>query len=117
MAKQTKPKQRTDGANPSSSSSTVLGVTPKSPQTISDIAKHLLAVLDDIYTEEAGPKRSVQVLTTVLLSMREQVQKMVDMTSAQPSNADLLAAINAIRGKVDVRTDEIMQNMAPPGRT
>jgi hypothetical protein len=41
----------------------------------------------------------------------------VDVTSAQPSNADLLVAINAIRGKVDTRTDEIMQNISKAGST
>ena len=53
----------------------------------------------------------------MLLSMREQVQKMVDMTSVQSSNADLLAAINVIRSKVNIRTDEIMQNISKAGST
>ena len=47
--------------------------------------------------------------------MRELAQKMVGVTASQPSNADLLTAIQAIRGKVDVKTDEIMQSVSKVG--
>src|SRR4051812_17277540 len=106
MAKQTRPRQRTDEETPSSSS-TAPGTNSKPPQTISELANQILTALDGIYTEEAGPKRSVQVQTAVLLSIRGQVQKIVETASDQPTNADLLTAINSIRGKVEVRTDEI----------
>ena len=35
----------------------------------------------------------------------------------QLSNADLLTAINVIRGKVDIRTDKIMQNILKASST
>jgi len=114
MAKQAKSKQRTDEGT-LSSSSTATGDNSKPPKTVTELANDLLAVINGIYTEEASSKRSVQVQTAVLLNMRELAQKMVGVTASQPSNADLLTAIQAIRGKVDVKTDEIMQSVSKVG--
>src|SRR5436305_9932054 len=114
MAKQAKSKQRTDEGTPSSSS-TATGDNSKPPKTVTELANDLLAVINGIYTEEASTKRSVQVQTAVLLNMRELAQKMVSVTASQPSNADLLTAIQAIRGKVDVKTNEIMQSVSKVG--
>ena len=100
---------------PAAASSASSGLPTQSNPTPSDVANHILKVLDDIITPPNGKRASITV--THIQEVRTKVQTLVNLLSNQPSPAELMKAIQATKNDVNIKTAEILQVLPKRGET